>query len=65
MFIYLFISDLFSDVFGSSDFVVSSGRMISEELKSVWKEVVLVSFRLLCQNVPGRIEEYHEKSQSK
>jgi hypothetical protein len=47
-------------VFSSSDCVVSNGRMISKELEGMWKEAVVISTKVLCQNVYGK-QRYHKK----
>jgi hypothetical protein len=33
-------------------------------LEGLWKEVVMVSFKVLSQNFPGRIIKNHEKTQN-
>jgi hypothetical protein len=36
---------------------------MNNELERIWKEVVMVEFKVLSQHVPGGTEEDHEKPQ--
>lgn len=59
LFIY-FIYGSFNDTIGGRQYIVMTGRLVSESLERMWKKVVVAKSEVPSQNVSGRSEENHE-----
>jgi hypothetical protein len=61
--IYLFVCGLFNNAVSSSDYIASNNMMVNE-LERIWKEAVMVYFKLLSWHLRGGTEENNENPKS-
>jgi hypothetical protein len=55
--------NVFNNSSSKSDYIISKDKMIvNNELERIWKETVVVQFKILPQHLPEMTEENHEQS---
>lgn len=55
------VCGLFNSCFGSSDCRALHGRIMNDELETMWEEVVMVCYKVLCWHVIRGTEENQKK----